>query len=114
MSRPNEFSEFTKQQALARQRSLCGSCGTKISHPGDAGKEQHRFGEGARAHHMQFIRSPFLGSASVDNCIILCQSCHYSVQEGGDYGFGTVAGSERDYPHFRGQCRDRTCLCWKK
>jgi hypothetical protein len=114
MSRPNEFSEPTKQQALARQRFLCGSCGTRISRPGDAGKEQHRFGEGARAHHMQFIRPPFLGSASVDNCIILCQSCHYSVHEGGNYGFGTVAGSERDYTHFRGQCRDRTCLCWKK
>jgi len=44
----------------------------------------------------------FGGTDSLDNCVILCQSCHYSVHEGGNYRFGIVEGSQSDYPHFYG------------
>ena len=100
MSRPNEFSRATQQVALARQRYRCASCGTHISRLGDAGRTEHRYGEGAQAHHIQHIKTE--GSDSVDNCAIVCQSCHYSAHEGGNYRYGKVVGSERDYPHFRG------------
>lgn len=100
MTRPNEFSPLTKQLALARQRNRCASCGTLISRLGEAGRAEHRYRQGAQAHHVRHVK--FGGSDSVDNCVILCQSCHYSVHEGGNYRFGTVVGRESDYPHFRG------------
>jgi 5-methylcytosine-specific restriction endonuclease McrA len=100
MSRPNEFSPMTQQLALTRQMNQCASCGTHIFHLGNAGSEQHRYCEGAQAHHIRHVK--FGGSDSVDNCVILCQSCHYSVHEGGNYRFGTVVGRETDYPYFRG------------
>ena len=100
MPRPNEFSGSTRQLALARQRFRCASCGTHIFRLGDGGRAEHKYGEGAQAHHLRHIK--LLGSDSVDNCVILCQSCHYSAHEGGNYRFGTVVGHESDYPHFRG------------
>jgi len=100
MSRSNEFSRPTQQLALARQKHRCAACGTHIYHLGEAGRAEHRFGEGARAHHMRHVK--FGGTDSLDNCVILCQSCHYSVHEGGNYRFGIVEGSQSDYPHFYG------------
>lgn len=100
MARSNEFSLATQQQALARQKFLCASCGTQIFDLGRAGMADHRYGEGAQAHHVRPVK--FGGQATVDNCVILCDACHYSVHEGGNYRFGTVVGTESDYPHFRG------------
>jgi hypothetical protein len=42
------------------------------------------------------------GTASLDNCVILCEACHYCAHEGGNYRFGTVIGEKRDYPYFHG------------
>lgn len=100
MPRPNEFSRRTQELALARQGGRCASCGTEIFALGTAGQSEHKYGEGAQAHHLRHVK--FDGSNSVDNCVILCQSCHYSAHEGGNYRFGTVIGREGDYPHFRG------------
>ncbi len=100
MTRPNEFSRSTQQLALARQKYRCASCGTHISLLGETGREDHQHGEGAQAHHLRHVK--FGGSDTVNNCVILCQSCHYSAHEGGNYRFGTVVGRERDYPYFRG------------
>lgn len=88
------------QRALARQKHHCASCGTYISCLGEKGRAEHRYGEGAQAHHVQHIK--FKGSNSVNNCVILCWSCHYSAHEGGNYRFGTVVGRKSDYPHFHG------------
>lgn len=100
MPRPNEFSQSTRQLALVRQRFRCASCGTQISNLAEEGRSKHRFGEVAHAHHVRHIK--FGGSDSVDNCVVLCQACHYSAHEGGNYRFGTVVGSDSDYPHLRG------------
>jgi len=100
MARPNEFSHSTQQRALVRQRYRCASCGTRIAQLGDSGRSTHTYGEGAQAHHIQHVK--FGGTDSVDNCVILCQSCHYAAHEGGRYRHGTVVGSEFDFPHFRG------------
>jgi 5-methylcytosine-specific restriction endonuclease McrA len=100
MPRPNEFSDTTQRLALARQKLCCASCGTHISRLGNAGQADHEYGEGAQAHHLRHIKLG--GSDSVDNCVVLCWSCHYSAHEGGSYRLGTVVGREGDFPHFRG------------
>jgi 5-methylcytosine-specific restriction endonuclease McrA len=100
MNRPNEFSTATQQLALARQRFRCASCGTRITQVGNAGRATHQFGEGTQAHHVRHVK--FGGTASLDNCAILCSSCHYSVHEGGNYRFGKVVGKQSDFPHFYG------------
>jgi 5-methylcytosine-specific restriction endonuclease McrA len=99
-SRQNEFSRFTQEAALERQQHLCASCGTKIDQLGLAGAATHEYGESAQAHHMRPIRAG--GTSHVSNCIVLCQACHYSAHEGGNYRHGTVIGAERDYPYYRG------------
>lgn len=103
MARPNEFPRATQEMALSRQRYRCASCGTRITALGNAGRETHAYGEGAQAHHMQPIRLG--GLASLDNCVILCQACHYTAHEGGNYGSGTVVSTEKDYPYFRARER---------
>lgn len=86
--------------ALVRQKNKCGSCGTQIFGLGKEERPGHLYGEGAQAHHVRHVKLG--GPDSVDNCIILCESCHYCAHEGGNYRFGTVAGRESDYPHFYG------------
>ncbi len=100
MARPNEFSRATQRAALERQQNRCASCGTAIAALGNAGRAEHAFGEGVQAHHLLPIRSG--GTNAVENCVILCGSCHYSAHEGGNYRSGTVVGWEDDFPHFRG------------
>jgi len=98
--RPGEFTLGTQQQALARQHHKCGSCGTSIHSLGQQGRNVHVFGEGAQGHHVRCIK--FGGTDMLGNCVILCQSCHYSAHEGGNYRFGSVMGSEADFPYFKG------------
>jgi 5-methylcytosine-specific restriction endonuclease McrA len=99
--RKNEFSLAIQLRALARQKNRCASCGTAIFSLGNAGRSKHKYGEGAQAHHRRNVKAG--GSASVQNCVILCTSCHYCAHEGGNYRFGTVVTSlVSDYPHFRG------------
>lgn len=100
MARPNEFSGLTQRRALERQRHRCASCGTAISRLGEAGRGDHRFGERAEAHHARPVRSG--GTDTVDNCVILCQACHYSAHEGGNYRHGTVVARPGDFPYWRG------------
>lgn len=99
MPRPNDFSTPTKQKALARQQYQCASCGVRISHLGNACAAVHVYGEAAHAHHIQHLNKQ--GSDSLDNCVILCEACHYSAHEGGNYRRGTVIGRKIDFPFIR-------------
>lgn len=101
MSRPNEFSPQVKEEALRRQKNTCGSCGKRISQLGREGAESHRYGEIGHAHHLRHATNHG-GSSSVENCVILCQSCHYCAHEGGNYRSGAVIAEEKDFPFFRG------------
>jgi hypothetical protein len=98
--RESQFLRTTQEQALARQRNRCAACGETITTLGAAGKKQHRFGEGAQAHHVAHVKHG--GTNAVDNCVVLCDSCHYSVHEGGNYRFGTVDGELEAYPYYMG------------
>jgi 5-methylcytosine-specific restriction endonuclease McrA len=98
--RANEFPLSTQQQALARQRFKCALCGTRIQKLGNAGRESHKFGEAAHAHHIRHIKMG--GTAALGNCAIICWSCHYTAHEGGNYRHGTVVGEQSDFPYFNG------------
>jgi len=100
-NRTQEFTRETKKLALARQQNLCAACGTPIAKLGEAARPSHRFGESARAHHVKHVKLG--GSNNLGNCVVICWSCHYSVHEGGNYRFGSVAGTEEDFPYFSGQ-----------
>src|SRR4051794_34318896 len=100
MGRSNEFAKKTEKFALKRQKNRCACCGTTISKLGLAGAVDHRYGETAQAHHMLPIRVG--GTNELSNCVILCQSCHYSAHEGGNYRRGTVVACEADLEFFRG------------
>ena len=100
MSRDEEFTQAIKQQALVRQKHRCASCGAKISHLGQVGRKSHKYGEGARAHHVRHIQQG--GTNALFNCVILCESCHYSVHEGGHYRSQVVRANPSDYPHYNG------------
>lgn len=104
-TRPQDFDRRTQKQALVRQEHLCASCGTPILEIGEAGREKHKFGESAQAHHVKHAKLG--GTNHLDNCVIICWSCHYSVHEGGNYRFGTVIGTPDDFPHFYGSNRRR-------
>ena len=98
--RENEFPKSVQRLALSRQKFRCGSCGTRISALGRAGRSENKYGEAAHAHHVKHIKLG--GTAALDNCVILCESCHYSVHEGGNYRFSMLDGQADDYPHFYG------------
>jgi predicted restriction endonuclease len=100
MARSNEFSKATKQAALERQKHRCAMCGESITALGYAGQAGHKFGEVAQAHHMRHVKQG--GSCGVENCVILCWSCHYSAHEGGNYRHGHVDSSAEDYEFFNG------------
>lgn len=100
MKRSREFSHATKELALVRQKKQCASCGTSIFLLGDKGRAEHRYGEGARAHHMRHVK--FGGSDSADNCVILYESCHYSAHEGGSYRKGKIIARDIDFPYYIG------------
>jgi 5-methylcytosine-specific restriction endonuclease McrA len=95
-----EFTRSTRMLALARQRNRCASCGEKIHSLGKAGAAKHRFGEAIHAHHAAHAK--FGGNNSVSNCVIICESCHYSIHEGGNYRSGTVQFAVEEFPYYKG------------
>jgi 5-methylcytosine-specific restriction endonuclease McrA len=93
-----EFSRKTQELALLRQQHLCASCGTPITGIGESGRAEHAFGETAQAHHVKHAKLG--GGNNLDNCVVICWSCHYCVHEGGNYRFGTVSGARDDFPRY--------------
>ena len=88
MARTFEFSPGVRNDAFFRQGRRCGVCGLSFD-------DQQEFG-----HHVipdqsgnaadtadRFLRT-------VDNCVMLCDSCHYIVHEGGLYAVGAVPSPE--------------------
>jgi 5-methylcytosine-specific restriction endonuclease McrA len=75
-------------------------CGNRFAALGPAGQAEHVFGEGSHAHHMRHVKQG--GTNGLDNCVILCWSCHYSAHEGGNYRRGTIDSSAEDYDFFNG------------
>ncbi len=101
-----EFSYQTKRRALDRQDYLCASCASLIL-PFDGRLVSVAWEESAHAHHRKPMHSG--GGGNVENCVILCSSCHYSAHEGGRYRpydekkkNDALFGRIRDFPYYRG------------
>ena len=101
MTAPVDFTESVKIQALERQRNRCGSCDTAIAALGRQGIDEHDYGEGAQAHHIRHKQQG--GRGNVENCVILCQSCHYTVHEGGNYRSKNIMADVTDFEHYYGR-----------
>jgi 5-methylcytosine-specific restriction endonuclease McrA len=96
-----EFSRKTMKAALVRQAYQCALCGTPIVALGKK-PELHSFGEWGEAHHIRHARAG--GDASLENCVIICWSCHYSAHGGGNYKDNSeqMQGTKNDFPGYRG------------
>jgi 5-methylcytosine-specific restriction endonuclease McrA len=96
MARPFEFDQRTKGQAFLRQWNLCAHCGRNLSSLFD------------HAHHVIPNQTGVVGNPadaflrSVDNCVILCDTCHERVHQDGRYRAGAVAPAEY-YPYSHGK-----------
>jgi 5-methylcytosine-specific restriction endonuclease McrA len=86
-ARPS-FTISTKRKALLRQKNKCAICGLATQTLGIACRGTHEDGDASQAHHI--IHAKLGGNASVENCVIICSSCHYSDHEGGNYRYGLV------------------------
>ena len=88
-SRAN-FPPGIQRQALDRQRHVCASCGELLKHLGEEAREHNPFGDRAEAHHVipckPIIPHTQGGPATVENCVVLCRTCHYSAHQGGVWG----------------------------
>lgn len=111
-----EFDRSTIEAAFGRQGGLCASCGTRIWKMGNDGALWHKFGERAEAHHVRPVKAG--GSAAVENCVVVCRSCHYSAHQGGRWAdveiyrlagakkrYASVSTIAKEYPFYRGRRR---------
>jgi HNH endonuclease len=57
---------------------------------GNDGARLHKFGERAEVHHVVPVLAG--GTSQVDNCVILCRSCHYSAHQGGLWSDVSIYG----------------------
>ncbi len=95
MSRAFGFSTAVRDEAFARQEGHCACCGEPLDDQMD------------HAHHVIPNQSGRAGEAghawlaSPDNCVVLCDLCHYRVHEDGRYRSGAVAPPEY-FPHSQG------------
>jgi hypothetical protein len=96
MARPFEFSTATQQQARQRQNGVCACCGEKLD---DVVEHAHHVvpnqsGSATDARHLWL--------KSAENCVVLCDTCHYRVHQDGRYRTGAVAPPGY-YPHSHGK-----------
>jgi hypothetical protein len=84
-----------------------------ITEIGEAGAADHRFGERAEGHHV--IPHKMGGLLTVDNCVVLCRSCHLNAHQGGRWRdvsiyddvaklsmAAKIAKIAAEYPHYKG------------
>lgn len=101
-----------QEAAWSRQKRRCASCGTSISGLGRSRMEQHRFGESVDAHHV--IPNNLGGPITLDNCVIICRSCHLNAHQGGRFADVSIYNDLKNlamplkiariaalYPHYR-------------
>ncbi len=85
MARPFDFNPRVKRDARFRQYGLCAQCGQSMD---DDYEHAHHVvpnqsGDAANPTHLWLKGS--------DNCVILCETCHYAVHDSGRYQTGAVA-----------------------
>jgi hypothetical protein len=93
--RPFDFKDAVIDEARLRQNGKCACCGTSLD---DVWENAHHVipnqsGEPGNPKHAWLMQ--------VDNCVVLCENCHYRVHQDGRYQNGTIAGPDY-YPHSHG------------
>ena len=107
MARPFDFPDAVKEQAFLRQWDLCAHCGEPMPY-----LEDH-------AHHVIPNQAGDPGDAAddllrgLDNCVVLCSTCHYAVHDSGRYRDGPVAPPDY-YPYSHGKERAQHFLWVQK
>jgi len=76
MARPH-FSHTVIDQAYHRQRYRCAICGESLR------KLWNWYGEKSAAHHIRRVADG--GSHTLDNCAILCETCHQQAHNWGNF-----------------------------
>jgi len=95
MGRAFGFPNAVADEARLRQGGKCACCGEDLDDILE------------HAHHVVPNQSGRAGAdqhawlASVDNCVVLCETCHYRVHQDGRYRDGAVAPPEY-YLHSHG------------
>lgn len=95
MSRPFDFSDPTWFEARLRQGGVCARCGEDLTDLAEYGHHvvPNQSGKAGDPNHF-WLRS-------ADNCVVVCNDCHYRVHQDGRYNTGAVAPPEY-YPHSHG------------
>lgn len=98
MGRPFDFSWKVQQTARLRQEGICACCGDDLS---DLVEHAHHVipnqsGVSAKPEHLWL--------KSTDNCVVLCDQCHWRVHQDGRYQKGAVAPPAY-FPHSHGENR---------
>jgi len=89
------FRDSIKNKARFRQWAMCGLCGEGLNF-----SEEH-------AHHI--IPRAAGGKDTVDNCIVLCDACHYIAHKHGDYR-SLVVAPRSYYPYIYGRATHDTVI----
>jgi hypothetical protein len=96
MARPFDFTSHVKQKAFQRQCNLCAHCGLDLRNAWD------------NAHHVVPSQTGKVGASvdtflsSIDNCVVLCDPCHYAVHDSGRFRTGAVPPPSY-YPYSHGR-----------
>lgn len=95
MARPFDFTTSVRNAAFSRQWNRCAHCGEPLTSQEDHAHHviPNQSGDPDNEAHA-FLRT-------VDNCVVLCATCHYAVHEFGRYATGAVAPPSY-YPHSHG------------
>jgi 5-methylcytosine-specific restriction endonuclease McrA len=106
MARPFEFLKPTVAEARLRQWGLCAHCGDSLD---DVWENAHHVIPNQTGTPKQ-AASAFLRTA--DNCVILCESCHFAAHAHGNFRFGAVALADW-YPFSHGKKARGQHLAWR-
>jgi hypothetical protein len=103
--RPFDFTETVANEARLRQNGKCACCGMSLD---DVMENAHHVipnqsGEAKNPDHAWLMK--------VENCVILCEDCHYRVHQDGRYQNGAIAGPDY-YPYSHGRKNSREHGAW--
>ena len=85
MARPFEFDDADRDEARLRQFCLCAHCGESLD---DLVEHGHHVVPNQSGRPGQETDN-WIGTA--ENCVILCDTCHYRVHENGRFWLGATA-----------------------
>jgi hypothetical protein len=84
MARKFNFSKAVKDAAFFRQNGRCALCRRSLQNQDEYGHHVIPDQSGDPSNQ----EDQFLGTA--DNCVMICEACHWIVHEGGRWAIGAV------------------------